>query len=886
MYPSKVRTKRRKRSRDQSIKAHDSSSKLPSAASHNKHEKYLKKSRDQSIKTHASSSKLPAAASHNKHEKYLLHHRKVDRLKIHEEKLALSQQLRQLSSQKRLRECIDLYESAVNDELRDVHHGSIVIDCCSRCGEIYEGERILTKMLLPQASLNSQREEKTRQHSYFWEEHEKISYTKVPIQAWTALLKGYVHSGMMAKAFSLFEHLCDARRSAISSIDGKGGGKKNRKKRKVDEAENGPNVRTFNTLLRGCLWTAASLTFGHSNNEMVGGIVDAGRAWLLCKDVNIVSDSSSYEYYISMLSQSLQCEAAENCFRKMTNEFGVRDIINVGQDVIGLPADLDATILESVVVCLVAIARGFALLGKVEDVRRCAEGALRYLDLTSACKDLASSSFDPPTAIKQTTGGKKAWRDSMTHANSRVDVDTNGRRVESNRLFRNHRLSELRSEASALRDLVTSSPDKKRGCIATQNSLFVAQVMLTRLLYFSGGGTTGRDAMKITPSATEVNAETDMQRWIHSLWHSFGLRETVQRLLDDKHDVMEHVFSHTVSSKMQSKFLSKESCKRLRAHVVGEDSVICTNTGRICFARVFKSLHGNASVGVSEERKPLHIELGAGSGDWACLQAELNPSENYVTVELRADRVAQTFSKCLLHCDQRGGQRANIPLTNVCCVGSECGSFLRDRVAHGSVKTIFVNHPEPPTQTYNITNSSAEEPAHMLNSQTIFSASRCLEPMGKGLLVVVTDNLTYARLICQSLVRLLNEEINLVGLSPSEVRDLNLIESFGSSICLYEGKPSLSIRHYTPQVIEGGYSYFDRLWRTGAGGKNAEMRKRFIIVLRTSAAIAHHDKSSVKPHNLKDGEEKKATKKRGLEKQMRRNERRLLKKQQLEQKEN
>ena len=133
------------------------------------------------------------------------------------------------------------------------------------------------------------------------------------------------------------------------------------------------------------------------------------------------------------------------------------------------------------------------------------------------------------------------------------------------------------------------------------------------------------------------------------MWHRFGLKETVQRLLDDKHDALKNVF-RTSSSMMPSKqrnldaVLSSELCKSLRAHVVGEDSVICTKSGRIDFARVFKSLNGNASVSVSDQNELVHIELGAGSGDWACLQAKLNPSEKYVTVELRADRVAQTFT--------------------------------------------------------------------------------------------------------------------------------------------------------------------------------------------------------------------------------------------------
>lgn len=810
---------------------------------------------------------------------HIVPHPPRDRQQIHEDKLALSQKLRQLSSQKRLKECIDLYESAVYDKLRDAHHGSIVVDCCARCGDIHEAERILGSMLVSsqkqtsRQSRQQQKGNKRRQSSlYFWENHKHFSYKHVPIQAWTALLKGYVHSGVMAKAYSLFQHLCDAhshRSSTTSAIighndnddDDKSVGKLNRKKRTTTTVvENGPNVRTFNTLLRGCLWTATSI---HDNIDLVGGIVTADRAWLLCENVNITCDSSSYEYYISMLSQSLQCQAAETCLRKMRNEYDIRDCSD----------DVDSSIIESYVVCLVVIARGHALLGKVKDVRRCTDEALRYLDSSSASiKGYATSSITPSLTIKQTTGGKKAWRESV---NSRDDDgNLTGRREESNRLFRSHRQAELRQEALVLQGV---------DCIATKNMLFVAQMMLTRLLYFSGGGTTDKDAIKICTSPTGVCVETDTQQWINSLWYSFGLREIIQSWMKR---------NQSTSHKLDS-MLSKDECNRLIARVVGEDNVMSDGSGIVDFTRVFKSLTENSSTSQTIDRH-LHIELGAGSGDWACLQAKLNPSDNYVTVELRADRVAQTFTKCLLHQDRDQGGK-NIPLMNICCVGSECGMFLRERVAPGSVNTIFVNHPEPPTQTYNdkSTTISADEPAHMLNSQTILSVSRCLEPMGKGMLVVVTDNLIYARFICHSLVRLLEGgKINLIGLAPSEVRELTLVETFSSSIHMFEGRPSLSIRHHTPKKVDGGHSYFDRLWRTGAG-KHAEMKKRYIIGIRTKGGIiglrtkgGNRDRGcnedSGSSSTTRGDERKSAGKKRSLDKQMRRNERRLLKKQQLD----
>ena len=108
-------------------------------------------------------------------------------------------------------------------------------------------------------------------------------------------------------------------------------------------------------------------------------------------------------------------------------------------------------------------------------------------------------------------------------------------------------------------------------------------------------------------------------------------------------------------------------------------------------------------------------------------------------------------------------------------------------------------------------------------------------------------------------------------------------------------KVSLRLRSATtlPKKLRGGTSYFDRLWRTGAG-KHADMRKRFIIAVRTSGgdAVSYGSKGVRKPFGATpsgvnkqspkpDGEEKKPNKKRSTEKQKRRNERRLLKKQQL-----
>ncbi len=798
-----------------------------------------------------------------------------------------------------MQECLNLYRASSNDELRDAHHGSIVIDCCARCGDTSEAERVVNEMLLvPRSkqtssslSSSSSANRKSlrtghRQPHYFWEEYNQFSYKYVPIQAWTALLKGYAHSGMMEKADSLFNHLAHNKIAPGGT------------KRKRDGNENGPNVRTLNTLLRGCLWTATSLTVSDGNKDsiegkmLVGGVMTAERAWSLCEKINICLDSSSYEYFITLLSQSLRLNDAERCLKKMKDDFSISVSSKVCDN-----DELDPTIVESFVVCLVAIARGYALLGKEIDGQRCTEEALRYIQtLDSISTNMngtasAISNDEYPTK-RLATGGKKAW-------NPRHNTESIGRRDESNKLYRNHRLSELRSEASFLRKLCSPSHDLSSNQVQffSKNASYVAKFMLTRLLYFSGGGTTGKETASASDSNSAMdNVEETTLQWIQSLWTSFGLKEVVGSLLNDGDISLVKLF-HIPSQKMQElpSILSADICDQLRAHSAGRGIIMSSDSGRINFAKVFTPLKGVESNPLKrklQQNEKIHIELGAGAGDWACLQAQLNPSDNYVTVELRADRVAQTFAKSLLHQQQTtDGASMNIPLENICCVGAECGSFLRDRVEKGLIKTIFVNHPEPPTQTYTDANTnSAEEPAHMLNSQTILSAARCLEPLGRGRLIIVTDNLIYARFICHILARMISEgELNLLGLCHGEVRDLTQIESFGnhSPINLYEGKPSKSIGHLIPNNLESGSSYFDRLWRTGAG-KHADMRKRYIICLKTSGGDERVRPNAIAPVGEKrdvpqqNEEGKRSVKKKGADKQRRRNERRLLKKQQMD----
>jgi tRNA G46 methylase TrmB len=323
----------------------------------------------------------------------------------------------------------------------------------------------------------------------------------------------------------------------------------------------------------------------------------------------------------------------------------------------------------------------------------------------------------------------------------------------------------------------------------------------------------------------------------------------------------------------------------------------------IDFMQVFSSLTSSSSTGGND--RPLNIELGAGSGDWIVSQAQHNKLEDYVSVELRADRVAQTFAKCMMNMSK---DEMIKPLENVCCVGAECGSFLRDRTIDGSVSSIYVNHPEPPTQTYGSDDKDLEvilesdgEPAHMLNSTTILAAAKCLKQDGKGKLIVVTDNRWYATLICVTLQKAMNEHTNILQQLPLErCNGMYQVQSFDTNnsgrLILYEGQPCSDIGHCVPTSLnDSGTSYFDRLWRTGAG-RHAEMKKRFIIAVQTFDSSQpttrdhiHFSKGGKQSHSFSSApsvqRESKASasttqsNKKISAKQQRRNERRLLAKQ-------
>jgi pentatricopeptide repeat protein len=670
---------------------------------------------------------------------------KRKRSPVSQEALELSEQLKELSRQKNLEEALRVYRDPENSRILDGHHACIIIDCCARCGRIAEGEKIVEEM--------------------------KKTGKPVNVETKTAMIKGFAHSGQMAKADLLFQSMCNEKGRASR-----------------------PNVRTLNTLLRGCLWSASNVD---KEGVVTGGVVTAEKAWGLCRDIqendsqSILFDVSSYEYSISLLCQALRTNDAQTRIEEMKSFFQVSD----GSK------EIPQSVSEVLALSFLSLARAFAILGGPDDAKTACEKFHIYARSTR--ESLKAGNLVP----------SKVGRHAVKQGK-----DSGGRRDESNSLYRNHRINEAEKEARVILDLCNS-----KGLIQDPRQL--ARRLVTRLLVLSGGGST--DAEGEDRVDKEGASRSAQMQFLNTLYYSYGLKAILDKMDPPTKDGM--------------KFLKRKDCNRILGSI-GLQGGIVLDDGSVDVGRIFRVGIGEGKGKKKQGR--LEIELGSGFGDWIVQKAREQPATNFISVELRADRVGQTFARTAI-------LAGTTPVNNLCIVGAESSSFLSQQVKQESVSSIFVNHPEPPTQTYGADSfnlksimNGGTEPAHMLTSQMLQAAARCLSRKEGSRLIIVTDNKWYGRLICATLAKVMLQEESL--LFPVKLEDnFTAVESFhsdpeqaglDSAITLYEGQPNDKIGHVKPVDQEGGEgaTYFDRLWRSGAGS-HAEKSSRFIIVASRSS---------------------------------------------------
>ena len=111
--------------------------------------------------------------------------------------------------------------------------------------------------------------------------------------------------------------------------------------------------------------------------------------------------------------------------------------------------------------------------------------------------------------------------------------------------------------------------------------------------------------------------------------------------------------------------------------------------------------------------------------------------------------------------------------------------------------------------------------------------------------IIVTDNKSYARLIAATFSKVITTTKNKGKIRSWKTSDiqtsssLRYMESFANIVTIFQGHPTSEIGFSSTtssgdsNTTTDGLSYFDRLWRTGAGS-HAERTIRFVLVFTTS----------------------------------------------------
>lgn len=497
--------------------------------------------------------------------------------------------------------------------------------------------------------------------------------------------------------------------------------------------------------------------------------------------------------------------------------------------------ELDPGVTEALAVVYLALGRAHAILNQGEASIQACQSSMDYA--ATSRKALLSgtySSSKQPKAHQRRhlvlfCGGltRLSAFSLAVHVEKRGRRECDGqgddRRAESNAVYRQHRLSEIETEARTI--VVICQSCVRDGALAARD---LTRRLSTRLVYLSGGGTTTKPDGNSDPPTGDWQSPRLVQRdLVNSLYFSFGLSAMATRL-------------GIPIATTPAMALTKKECNRILG-AVGLQGGIVNDDGTLSLHRIFSA--GIGATTSKKKRKPkaqrIEVELGAGFGDWIVRKATEDPSTNYIAVELRADRVAQILARTTI-------LSLNTPINNLCVVGGESGRVLSKFFSPGSVHTVYVNHPEPPTQTFgmdsdvllSITNGG-EEPAHMLQSTVLIAVATALKQSAECQFIIVTDNKWYARLICATLYKVKKFHPGLFenrDLSNEDARfqeiDVLALEGLDESCTtlVFQGQPNETIG-FPSNRAGSGNSYFDRLWRAG-GSTHAEVKDRFVFVQR------------------------------------------------------
>lgn len=256
------------------------------------------------------------------------------------------------ASRKELAQAMRLYEQAIEEDIANSHTYAAIINANIRCGSVDTAEQIMEDM--------SRRGRKR------------------DVILCTTMMKGYCLDGMLSKAVELLLNMTT--RSPVVA----------------------PNIRTINTILRGCV---------------ISGNVDVAEMLLnkTQKEYKLTPDVSTWEYCVILYSQALRLSKVLPIVGRLKSQPDMAS----GMMNIQLCTARAAAILGDFKVCRKAIAATRAELAKD---RPLADGG--------------------DSSGKEVLGGKRAWRASK----AAEEHEGNSSRDESLQIYREHQRGEAAQE--------------------------------------------------------------------------------------------------------------------------------------------------------------------------------------------------------------------------------------------------------------------------------------------------------------------------------------------------------------------------------------------------------------------------------------------------------
>jgi pentatricopeptide repeat protein len=679
----------------------------------------------------------------------------------------LNRELAGHAMRKELKQGMALFDEAMSKGWANSHTYAAAINCNVRCGNMKHAARLL---------------EKLKSHG---------KGIKADVIHYTTVMKGYCEQGDMSSAQNVLNDMC-LRRVV-------------------------PNVRTVNTFLRGCMQT---------------GSLAAGERIVQCmaKDFQCTPDVSSWEYLIVLLCQGLQLPKVYPIIGRLK---------------------ADPEMQSGLSSMHVNMARAAALLGEHKACRRSLQAALEAVAIDehraqqqadvmpAAVADdgeevtgAGTTSSAQGSSSSVASGGKRAWKEEQEGSS----------RDRSLLLFREHKASELRQEV----ELIGAFND---GASKGGPHQLLPSFLRVLCLHTQGNENDSElDPMQLGIATVE------------SLTEGLLLRLGLDAFLAKFHSASNAIEKVKVQAKDSAlKDEDKKKDKKAKKRALAEAAAVVekspllalpiarvelvralmrtyvSDNGHFIFENIFSDQssnelisalsvkppknNSNISNNTANPMGPLKLEICSGTGEWAVTQAKADPQSNYVTLELRHDRVYQAFYR---------GICANI--SNLCAIAGDANTIVSKHLQPDSMENIFINHPEPPQQY----GGEESQGKHLLTIEFFNAIANILKP--GGMITVVTDNEWYSKF----LVKLLALAPHPRALSNVELRGLDDCKPFHEegSFVAYRGKTGPAVGHMTDAS-----SYFDRLWKRG------NLVERYIIVLKKAAG----DTSALRIRQYKKG---------------------------------